>query len=41
MEFLQWLLSRFIEMNDLDEDNTTVTELQKKLQDELTPIGGG
>ena len=41
MEFLQYLLSRFIDMNDMDPDKVSVRELMNRLDEELTPIGGG
>lgn len=41
LEFLQWMLRRFVEMNDIDVEKTTVRELVDKLIEELTPIGGG
>lgn len=41
MEFLQWLLDRFIEMNDLDPETASLKDLQERLRLELTPIGGG
>jgi|BarGraNGADG00312_2_1021985.scaffolds.fasta_scaffold90845_1 hypothetical protein len=41
MEFLQWLLSKFIQMNDIDIETATLREVLDKLSLELTPIGGG
>jgi len=41
MEFMQWLLSRFIDINDIDVDSATLREVLDKLSEELTPIGGG
>lgn len=41
MEFLQWLLDRFIEMNDLDPEKASLKDLLERLRLELTPIGGG
>ncbi len=41
LEFLQWLLRRFIDMSEIDADSATVKELLKRLNEELTPIGGG
>jgi hypothetical protein len=41
MEFLQYLLNRFIEMNDLDVEKASLRDLLNKLDEELTPIGGG
>ncbi len=41
IEFLQYLLRRFIELRDIDIEKTTVRSLFAQLDDELTPIGGG
>ena len=41
VEFLQYLLKRFIEMNDIDIETALVKDLLEKLNEELTPIGGG
>jgi hypothetical protein len=41
MEFLQYLLKRFIDMNDMDIEKASVKDLLEKLNEELTPIGGG
>lgn len=41
MEFLQYLLSQFIEMNDIDVEKASLKDLLDKLNEELTPIGGG
>jgi len=41
MEFLQWLLSKFVQMNDIDVETATLKEVLDKLSEELTPIGGG
>ena len=41
MEFLQWLLGKFIQMNDIDQETATLKEVLDKLSFELTPIGGG
>jgi len=41
MEFLQWLLNRFVIMNEIDVERTTLAQLMDKLNEELTPIGGG
>jgi hypothetical protein len=41
MEFLQWLMRRFVDMNEIDVERTSVAELLNKLDEELTPIGGG
>ena len=40
MEFLQWLLSKFVQMNDIDVETATLKEVLDKLSEELTPIGG-
>ncbi len=41
IEFLQYLLRRFIEIREIDIEKTSVKSLLKQLDDELTPIGGG
>lgn len=41
MEFLHYLLNRFIEMNDIDVEKASLGDLLDKLNEELTPIGGG
>ena len=41
VEFLQWLLKRFIAMNDIDVEKSSVSDLLQRLDEELTPIGGG
>ena len=41
MEFLQWLLGKFIQMNDIDTETATLKDVLDKLSEELTPIGGG
>jgi hypothetical protein len=41
MEFLQWLLKRFVDMNEIDVERTTLAQVLDKLNEELTPIGGG
>lgn len=41
MDFLQYLLNRFIAMEDLDPAKSTVQDLLDRLMQELTPIGGG
>jgi len=41
MEFLQWLLRKFVQMNDIDVETATLKEVLDKLSEELTPIGGG
>ena len=41
MEFLQWLLTRFVEMNDIDVETATLKNVLDRISLELTPIGGG
>jgi hypothetical protein len=41
MEFLQWLLGKFIQMNDIDVETAALKDVLDKLSLELTPIGGG
>lgn len=41
IEFLQYLLRRFIEIREIDIEKTTVKSLLNQLDEELTPIGGG
>lgn len=41
MEFLQWLLGKFIQMNDIDVETASLKEVLDRLSLELTPIGGG
>jgi hypothetical protein len=41
MDFLQYLLRRFIEMEDIEPAKCTVQDLMDRLMQELTPIGGG
>jgi hypothetical protein len=41
LEFLHWLLTRFIKEEDVDPEKTTVGELIDRLNQALTPIGGG
>ena len=41
LEFLQYLLKRFIEMRDIDVGKATLMDLLDQLSEELTPIGGG
>ncbi len=40
LEFLQWLVDRFIKAMDLD-TSEPIQELLDKLADALTPMGGG
>ncbi len=41
IEFLQWLLMRFIKDSDLDIETATLKDLIENLSRSLTPIGGG
>ncbi|MHB8896699.1 MAG: hypothetical protein ACYC99_16205 [Candidatus Geothermincolia bacterium] len=41
MDFLQYMLNRFIAMEDIDPEKCTVQDLLDRLMQELTPIGGG
>lgn len=41
MEFLQYLLNRFIDMNDIDAEKASLMDVLDRLNEELTPIGGG
>ncbi len=41
LEFLHWLLTRFLKEESVDAENTTVAELIDRLNQALTPIGGG
>jgi hypothetical protein len=41
IEFLQYLLNRFIEMNEIDVEKASLRYLLDRLNEELTPIGGG
>ncbi len=41
LDFLQYLLTRFMAMQDIDPEKCTVKELMDSLLQELTPIGGG
>ena len=41
MEFLQWLLGKFIQMNDIDVETASLKEVLDRLSLELTPICGG
>jgi len=40
MNFLLYLLDKFLEMNDMGKD-VTVNDLYDRLNEETTPIGGG
>ena len=41
MEFMQYLLRRYIEASGVDVNTASLQDLLKKLQEDLTPIGGG
>jgi len=41
LEYLQYLLRRFIEMSGIDAESATLKDLLDRIQEELTPIGGG
>ncbi len=41
LEFLHWLLTRFIKEEGIDPEKTTVNDLLESLNQALTPIGGG
>ncbi len=41
IEFLLYLLTRYIKNNDLDAAQATVAELLENINMNLTPIGGG
>jgi hypothetical protein len=41
MEFLLYLLTRYIKNNSIEPANTTVEELISTINVNLTPIGGG
>ena len=41
MEFLQYLLRRYIELSGIDASRASLKDLLDKLQEDLTPIGGG
>lgn len=41
LEFLQYMLKRFIEMRDIDVEKASLKDLLDNLSEELTPIGGG
>lgn len=41
MEFLMYLLERFVGINDIDVKEASVEDLMRKINEELTPIGGG
>ncbi len=41
MEFLQYLLRRDMEASGIDVASASIQDLLNKLQEDLTPIGGG
>lgn len=41
IEFLLYLLNRYIKNNDLDAAKITVEELLENINVNLTPVGGG
>ena len=41
MDFLQYLLKRFIANEDIDVEKCTVKDMLDRLMEEMTPIGGG
>jgi hypothetical protein len=41
MEFLLYLLNRYLKNNELDMSQVTVAELIENINMNLTPIGGG
>lgn len=41
LEFLQWLLDKFIHNMGLDVKTASLAELMERLSDSLTPMGGG
>ena len=41
LEFLQWLLMRFIKKESIDIPGTSLEDLLDKLNKALTPLGGG
>lgn len=41
IEFMLYLLTRYIEFNDLAPEQITVAELFENINMALTPIGGG
>jgi len=41
LDFLQYLLRRFVENEELDPAKCTIQDLMDRLLQELTPIGGG
>jgi hypothetical protein len=41
LEFLQWLLEKFIQNMGLDVKTASLEELMERLSDALTPMGGG
>ncbi len=41
IEFMLYLLTRYIKTNGIDADKVTVAELMENINVNLTPIGGG
>jgi hypothetical protein len=41
VEFLQWLLMRYIKDSGIDENKATLKDLMESIKETLTPIGGG
>jgi len=41
LEFFQWLLEKFIKSVGLEEKTASLSDLMEKLNDALTPMGGG
>ncbi len=41
LEFFQWLLEKFIKSVGLEEKTASLLDLKEKLNDALTPMGGG
>ena len=41
IEFFLYMLTRYVETNGLDPDNTSISELFDSINLNLTPIGGG
>jgi hypothetical protein len=41
LEFLQWLLMRFVREEGLDVDKMSLNDLIDRLNRALTPLGGG
>lgn len=41
LEFLLYLLNRYVKNNDIDPAKLTVAELMENINVNLTPVGGG